>query len=312
MATGPARRYATGMTNPPIVPCLWFDHEAGEAADLYVRTFPGSRLVSASRYPESGDNPGGRPPGSVLTADLELAGRRFTLLNGGPHFRVGPSISFFFHAGSVDDARSLAGVLLDGGMALMPFDAYPWSPGYAWVQDRFGVSWQIFSGPRPSGTQAIVPCLMFSGPQHGRAEEAMRTWARIFPDSRVEDPARYEAGEGPKGTVKHGRFTLAGQEFTAMDSHLAHDLTFDEGVSLQIACDGQPDVDRYWAALSDGGQEGRCGWLKDRFGVSWQVIPKGFEQYVAAKDPVARGRAFQAMLQMKKLDLAVLQAAVRG
>ena len=145
-----------------------------------------------------------------------------------------------------------------------------------------------------------------------KAEAAMQGYTRIFPDSRVDSVARYEAGEGPEGTVKHGRFTLAGQPIVAMDSHLAHDVTFNEGVSLQVMCKDQAEIDRYWSALSEGGTPSVCGWLKDRFGFSWQIVPASIATWMASADTADRDRAFQAVMRMTKLDIAQIQAAFEG
>ncbi|HVS03238.1 MAG TPA: VOC family protein [Thermoanaerobaculia bacterium] len=295
-----------------ITPCLWFDDQAEAAAESYTRLFPDSRVTAVARYPESFDNPSGKPPGSVMTVELELAGLPFTLLNGGPQFTINPSISFFVHTDGVEETDSIFTALADGGSILMPLQAYPWSQRFGWVQDRFGVSWQVILGRRDGVRQKIVPCLMFTGAQHGRAEEAMRTFTALFDHSRVGDVARYTADEGPEGTVKHGRFVLAGQDFVAMDSHFEHRFGFDEGVSLQVMCEDQAEVDRYWAALSEGGEEGPCGWLEDRFGLSWQVAPTAFVELLKEGDAAANERAFQAMLDMKKLDIAALRAAHEG
>jgi len=300
------------MTSHQIVPCIWLDGQAEQAAAFYLRTFPGGRVTSTSRYPESSDNPGGLPRGSVLTVELELAGRPFTLLNGGPVFQLNPSISFFAHVGTPAEADRLFAPLAEGGQVLMPLDAYPWSERYAWVKDRFGVTWQVMAGRRPPGGAAIVPCLMFTGPQHGRAEEAMRTYASIFPGGRIAEVARYAAGEGPVGTVKHGRVLLAGQDLVAMDSHGDHGFTFNEALSLQVMCDDQATLDRSWSALAEGGGHGPCGWLKDRFGLSWQVVPTGISRLLAGGDAAARDRAFAAMLTMQKLDIAALERAFAG
>lgn len=295
-----------------ITPCIWLDEQAERAAGFYVRTFPAGGIVATSRYPESSDNPSGRPRGSVLTVEFEIAGQRFTALNGGPIFTLNPSISFFVHVDTVGDVDRLFAALADGGEVLMPLDAYPWSERYGWVKDRFGVSWQVIAGQRTEGGATIAPCLMFAGAQHGRAEEAMRFYAGIFPGGRIDRIERYAAGEGPPGTVKHGRFALAGQELVAMDSHVDHGFTFNEALSLQVMCDDQAELDRYWDALAEGGEHGPCGWLKDRFGVSWQVVPKALGQWMASTDTAARDRAFEAMLQMKKLDVAALQRAYEG
>jgi predicted 3-demethylubiquinone-9 3-methyltransferase (glyoxalase superfamily) len=152
---------------------------------------------------------------------------------------------------------------------------------------------------------------MFAGPVHRRAEEAMRAYAGIFAGGRVESVERYAAGEGPTDTVKHGRFVIAAQEMVAMDSHGEHSVTFNEGVSLQVMCKDQGELDRTWEALSEGGSKGPCGWLKDRFGLSWQVVPAAIAEWMASRDTAARDRAFAAMMTMKKLDIAALERAFR-
>jgi predicted 3-demethylubiquinone-9 3-methyltransferase (glyoxalase superfamily) len=302
------------MSSGPIVPCLWLDDQAEEAAAFYTATFPGGRVTATSHYPESADNPSGKPRGSVLTVEFELAGQRFTALNGGPLFTINPSISFFAICGSVAEVDRLFAALAPGGEVLMPPGSYPWRERYGWVKDRLGVSWQVMTSPspQPAAQVTIVPCLMFTGGQGGRADEAMHTYARIFPDAAVEMISRYTGGDGPEGWVKHGRFVLAGQPMIAMDSHVENQFTFNEGISLEVMCEDQGEVDRYWSALSDGGQPGPCGWLKDRFGVSWQVVPARIAEWMASRDTAARDRAFNAVMRMKKLDIAAIQAAFEG
>lgn len=134
-----------------IIPCIWVDDQAEKVAAFYVRTFPAGRIVATSRYPESRDNPSGRPRGSVLTVEFEVAGQRFTALNGGPIFVLNPSISFFVHVDEPAEADHLFAALADGGEVLMPLDSYPWSDRYGWVKDPFGVSWQVITGRRAKG-----------------------------------------------------------------------------------------------------------------------------------------------------------------
>lgn len=292
-----------------LVPCIWFDDQAEEAARFYAQTFPRGAIVATSHYPQSGTNPSGKPPGSVLTVELEIDGQRFTALNGGPMFTPNPSVSFFVQPASPADADALFAKLADGGEVLMPIAAYPWSERYGWVKDRFGVSWQVMVSPTRIG---VTPCLMFSGAQHGRAEEALQLYSRVFPGAQIEVLDRYAEGEGPVGTVKHGRVRIGDQRLVAMDSHLANEINFSEALSLQVMCDTQAEIDRYWAALADGGAEGPCGWLKDRFGFSWQIVPTSMVEWITSEDTVAKDRAFQAMLKMKKLDIAALRAAFEG
>jgi predicted 3-demethylubiquinone-9 3-methyltransferase (glyoxalase superfamily) len=155
----------------------------------------------------------------------------------------------------------------------------------------------------------IAPCLWFDG----QAEEAAAFYAGLFPDSHVDqvDRAAADTPSGAKGTVLTVNFTLSGQRFVGLNG--GPDFTFNEAVSFVIDCEDQAEVDRYWEALiADGGEPGPCGWLKDRFGLSWQVVPKQLYEVVNGPDPAGAERATQAMLQMSKLDVAALQAAYAG
>jgi len=303
------------LTTPnPIAPCLWFDDQAEAAAALYTAVFPRSSITAVSRYPATFDNPSGKPRGSVMTVEFELAGSPFTALNGGPVFTINPTISFFALMPGIDETERAAAALAEGGTYLMALGEYPWSPRFAWVQDRFGVSWQVMMSDSAWSGRMIAPCLMFAGEVHGRAEEALKRYAAVFPAGKVELAERYAAGEGPEGTLKYGRASLGGQPLVAMDSHLEHEARFNEAVSLQVLCRDQAEVDAYWAALADGGEEGPCGWLKDRFGVSWQVVPTSFVEMLKSGAGSGPGyeRAFQAMLGMNKLDIAALKGAFEG
>jgi predicted 3-demethylubiquinone-9 3-methyltransferase (glyoxalase superfamily) len=157
--------------------------------------------------------------------------------------------------------------------------------------------------PRP------YPCLWFDG----RAEEAARFWTGIFPNSRVDKvvPSAADTPSGKKGDIITVEFTLDGERFVGLNG--GPDFTFDEAISFVIDCDDQAEIDRYWDALVEGGGEhGPCGWLKDRFGVSWQVVPKRLYELTQSDDREAAQRAMEAMLRMSKLDIAALEDAYRG
>lgn len=306
---------------PTISPCLWFNDQAEEAAAFYTDLLPNSSTTGTTRYPTGVDNPSEKPPGSVLTVEFELAGVPFTALNGGPDFTPNPSISFMlnFDPSQDPDAReSLEATweaLSDGGTPLMPLDEYPFSELYGWVQDRFGVSWQlILSDPEGEDRPFLVPSLLFVGDVVGRAEEAMDVYTAVFENARRGETARYPAGMEPEqeGTLMFADFTLDDQWFACMDSAQEHDYTFSEGISLQILCANQDEVDHYWDALTaDSGEEGPCGWLTDRFGVSWQVVPRSLVEMMTAGE-AGYERAFEAMLEMKKLDIEALEEAFDG
>lgn len=306
---------------PTIAPCLWFDDQAEDAVALYIGLFPDSRIAAASRYPESFDNPSEKPRGSVMTVAVELAGTPFTLLNGGPAFEPNPSISFILNFDPSQDPKARENLeatweaLSEGGESLMALDEYPFSDLYGWVQDRFGVSWQlILSDPEGEDRPFLVPSLMFVGDVVGRAEAAIDFYTSVFENSRRGATARYPSGMEPdqEGTLMFADFTLDGEWFACMDSAQEHDFTFNEGISLQVLCTDQDEVDHYWDALTaDGGEEGQCGWLTDRFGVSWQVVPTSFVEMMKAGE-AGYERVFKAMLDMKKLDIEALEAAYDG
>lgn len=264
-----------------LVPSVWLDDTAEQAAAFYVKLLPGGRVLRTTHYPESFDNPGKRPRGSVLTVEFEVAGQRFTALNGGPPFKPNPSLSFLLHVESAEQAAQVSSALGQAG-----HDGF--------ITDRFGVTWKVLTGQRAPGGAVIVPCFRFAGPARGRATEAIAFYTRVFPEGRVVN-------------APYGRFNLAGHELVAEDSAL--DVTFDEGLSLQVMCKSQQEIDTYWDALSDGGSKGPCGWLKDRFGFSWQVVPFELDRWLAAEDRFARERAFAAMLKMGKIDVAALERA---
>jgi predicted 3-demethylubiquinone-9 3-methyltransferase (glyoxalase superfamily) len=143
------------------------------------------------------------------------------------------------------------------------------------------------------------------------AEEAARFYTSVFPNSRIGEVTRYgSAGPRPEGMVMTVAFELDGQEFVALNG--GPDFSFNEAISFLVDCETQDDVDRYWSALSEGGQEGPCGWLKDRFGVSWQIVPRRLEELIRDPDPETSQRVMAAMLKMGKIDVAALEAAARG
>jgi predicted 3-demethylubiquinone-9 3-methyltransferase (glyoxalase superfamily) len=164
-----------------------------------------------------------------------------------------------------------------------------------------------------ASVQKISPCLWFDS----QAEEAARFYAGVFPNSKIGAIARYcEAGQEihgrPPGSVMTVEFELDGQSFTALNGGPV--FKFNEAVSLQVHCDTQDEIDRYWEQLSTGGDKEaqQCGWLKDQFGLSWQIAPKVLAEMMLDPDAQRSARVFTAMLQMKKLDVATLQAAYKG
>lgn len=297
-----------------IVPHLWFDEQAEEAARFYTALFDNSSIGKINRYGKEGREIHGRPEGSVMTVDFELNGYRMIALNGGPIFSFTPAISFYVVCETEEEVDELWEKLSENGSVLMKLDRYGWSNKYGWVQDRYGLTWQISLGrPEDVYGQKIVPSLMYVG-EKGQAEDAINLYTSLFEDSKVTRILRYGKGQGqPEGSVMHAQFRLNNREvFMAMDSSPEHaDFTFNEAVSLLILCDSQEEIDHFWS-LSAVPEAEQCGWLKDKFGVSWQVSPTVLHEILLDPDKEKVARVTNAFLQMKKFDLHQLQEAYEG
>lgn len=290
-----------------IIPHLWFDTQAKEAAELYISVFPHSRINSTTVLHNT-------PSGDADILTLELAGQEFMMINAGPLFKFNPSVSFLVACENKEEVDAVWSKLSSGGKVLMELAKYPFSEWYGWTQDKFGVSWQVMHmGDRPI-KQKITPTMMFVGDVCGKAEEAINFYVSVFHDSSVGGMMRYEVGEEPDkaGTLKHASFTIEGQEFFAMDSAHKHEFAFSEAISFIVRCENQKEIDYYWEKLSAVPESEQCGWLKDKYGFSWQVVPTAMDEMMETGTPEQIDRVTQAFLPMKKFDLAVLQRAYAG
>ena len=288
-----------------ITPFLWFDHQAEQASHFYSTVFRNSNLGQVTYYGDSG--PG--PVGSVMTVSFELEGLQFTALNGGPIFKFTPAVSFFVNCATEGELDEIWGKLSAKGSILMTLQSYPFSDKFGWVADHFGVNWQLNLADR---VQKIAPFLMFVGQQHGRAEEAIKLYTSIFDNSSINQITRHGPGtDGQPGTVMHAIFHLHGVEFMAIDSQYEHQFEFTEAISFQVSCDSQQEVDYFWDRLGDGGDESaqQCGWLKDRYGLSWQIVPKILLDLLNDPDSQKAKRGTEAMLKIKKIEISCLLEA---
>lgn len=279
-----------------ITPFLMFDNNLGEALKLYASTFSDWKLLSQN---QTGD--------MVMSATFAISGKEILSFNGGPHFKFTPAISFFLSCQTSKEVEKIWASLSQEGIVLMELQEYPFSEKFGWLQDKFGVSWQVHLSKEGND---LVPFLMFVGKQHGKAEEAIRFYTSRFPNSKIKDIQRYAKDQGEKeGTVQRSIFSIAGQDLMAIDSGLDHTFTFSEAYSFFVKCETQAEIDEYWEKLSFQGEKQKCGWVKDQFGVSWQIIPLILGDYLQDKDPKKSQRVLQAMLQMDKIDIAKLKRA---
>lgn len=290
-----------------ITPHLWFAKEAKQAAEFYAAVFPDSRVTHASTIKDT-------PSGDTEIVSFTIMGYDFMAISAGPVFKINPSISFHIRCKTPEEVNALWEKLSPEGVVRMELGTYPFSKRYGWVEDRFGVSWQLIC-TEGDFTQRVMPMLMFVKDVCGKTEEAANFYTSIFQNAKIETLSRYEEGDSPvdkPGTIKYAQFVLEGQEFGAMDSAAAHDFAFNEAISFIVSCETQEEIDRYWSALSAVPQAEQCGWLKDKFGVSWQVVPTAMNEMMSQGTPEQIGRVTQAFLQMKKFDIAKLKAAFEG
>ena len=297
-----------------IVPHLWFDKEAEEAASFYCSVFPDSRITSLATLHNT-------PSGDTDVVSFELWGYQLQAISAGPLFEFNPSVSFMvnFDPSQDNEAREridqVWNSLMEGGQALMPLAEYSFSERYGWVQDRYGLSWQlIYTNPEGEERPLIIPSLLFVGDIYGKAEEASDFYLSVFRDARRGEIARYPAGMEPdeEGMIMFTDFKLEGQWFAAMDSAREHGFGFNEAISFMVYCEDQPEIDYYWEMLSAVPEAEQCGWLKDQYGLSWQVVPAAMDKMMRDQDPGRSARVTEAFLKMKKFDLAVLQRAYDG
>jgi predicted 3-demethylubiquinone-9 3-methyltransferase (glyoxalase superfamily) len=275
-----------------IYPCLWFDGNAKAAAEFYTPLFKNSKITA--------DNP--------MVVMWELNGTKIMGLNGGPMFKINPSISLFVLCETVEETNKLWEKLLEGGKVMMPIDKYDWSERYGWLQDKFGMTWQISVVYNEGDKQKITPSLLFTDLRFGQAEAAVNFYTSVFDNSSIERISQYPKDTPFKGKLLYSEFKLNNYQLIAMDGPGDHKYTFNEAVSFVVPCENQKEIDYFWNKLTaDGGEESRCGWLKDKFGVSWQIIPANIGELMS--DPKRSARVMKEVMKMKKLDIAVMENA---
>ena len=291
-----------------IIPNLWFDGNAKEAAEFYVSIFSMAKILSTEYYPDTKEEGladfQADMAGKELTVEFAIENFRFVAINADSTFRFTPSISFMLnfdpsrYAHAAEYIDRVWDALADGGKVLMPLQEYPFSKRYGWIKDKYGVTWQlILSKPEGELRPFIVPSLLFGASVQNQARGAMEYYISVFQNSRLGMLAPYPEQTGPAvpGAVMFGDCMLENQWFVAMDSGVDQSDTFNEAVSFAVLCKDQAEIDYLWKKLSSYPENEQCGWCKDKFGVSWQIVPENMNELMKTPD------AFKIMMNQHKI-----------
>lgn len=282
-----------------IFPCLWYNGDAGLAAQFYTQIFDGKITEN-----------------TFTVVSIKLFGQKMMLLNAGPQFEKNASISFMVMCETEEEVDRYWEQLAATGTVLKDLGEYPWSKCYGWVRDSFGVTWQIYLGDK-TGEQKIIPTLMFVHQNNGKAMQAMQFYTGVFPESSIGNVLLYGDGvdmenQEPPNNVQHAHFKINGYSLFCMDNSYNHPFNFNEGISFVVMTQDQQETDELWEKLTENGSEAPCGWLKDKFGLSWQIVPGRLIELLNQEDPAKSQKAVSAMLKMKKIEIALMEAAVNS
>ena len=290
-----------------IIPHLWFDNNAVEAVSLYISLFEDSSIINITTIP-------GTPSGDTQTVDFRLANLKFSAINGGPYFTFNPSISLMVSCSSKEEVDMLYEKLSLNGTDLMPLGEYPFSKWYAWTQDKYGLSWQLMLVDNMEEHKKIRPTLLFGGDVCGKAQDAMEYYATVIKDSSKGFVNHYATGEAQddRAKINYAEINLGDIELILMDHGFGGDFTFNEAFSLMVNCEDQEEIDYFWDKLSFVTEAEQCGWVKDQFGLSWQVVPEDFNDVFINGTKEEVKRVTEAFLKMKKFDLSTLDRARLG
>lgn len=279
--------------NNNLFPCFWFNQNGAEAAEFYTSVFRNSKITV----------------NTPMVINLEIEGQKLMLLNAGPQFKPNLCLSLMVTCNSKEEVESYYHRLSEKGKVMMELDAYPWSEKYAWVEDKYGISWQLyFNTEKPK--QKISPVMMFTGKNAGKCKEALSYYTTIFPDSEIQGIMEYEEGQGDiAGNVAHSQFIINDYVMMAMDSSHDHKTNFTEGTSMTVMTKDQDETDYYWNEFTKEGEESMCGWLKDKYGFSWQIVPYRLIELTNTHEVEKNQNAFGAMLKMKKIIIKDIEDA---
>lgn len=288
-----------------ITPHLWFDQEAKEAAEFYVSLFPDSKITNVITLNNT-------PSGDTEVVSFKLSGQKFMAISAGPFFKLNESISLFAYCESDENIEKVYSNLCENGKVIFPLDKYDWSPKYAWVVDKFGLSWQL-DVEKINNQQKFLPAFLFVNDKVLKVKEAAEYYCSVFPNSKVLMEYPYDKSAGlPDGSLLFAQFRLADCLFNAMSGQGEHKFDFNEAISFVVNCDTQEEIDYYWEKLSAVPEAEQCGWCKDKYGVSWQITPAILGEMMSKGSREQVDRVTQAFLLMKKFNVAKLEKAFKG
>ncbi len=284
-----------------IIPYFWCNRNIEEFVNVLTEIFPNSKTGMKTYYTESSSQVSGMPVGEMMSQQFWLCGQEFGAINGGDYFKFSPAVSMTVFCENENQIDGLWEKLSQGGTVMMPLQEYPFSKRYGWIQDRFGVSWQLnMNGEK----QRIVPTLLFVGDQCGKAKQAAEEYAGLFKSKDSLTIGRFsEKGPDENGSMVHAILKAADQELIFMDGEGPHAFQFTGAISLMIDCEDQNEIDYFWNAITKEGKEMPCGWAVDKYGITWQVFATFLEEYLYSKDEKKSEAALQAMYQMKKIKI---------
>lgn len=285
---------------------LCFNDQAEEAVKFYTSVFDQSEITREIRYP--------MPNVESVAYDFTIENQAFVAFNGGSDFKMNPSFSLMVSVDTPDEVDALYKKLAEGGKDLMPLDTYPFSDRYAWVEDQFGLSWQIMLAPDVPTNHKVRVSLLFAGQYCGQAEQALKDYAAIFQKGEPGQINYYQEGEAQddRAKVNYAELNIGDQQLVFMDHGFGSDEEFTEAISFLIVAGAQSEVDYYWEKLSAHEESEAMGWLKDSHGISWQVVPQAYLQIMETATEEQKKRVLDVLFKMKKMDVARLENAKFG
>ncbi|HEL2111681.1 TPA: VOC family protein [Streptococcus suis] len=286
----------------PIIPHLWYDTEAKEAVAFYVDLF-GGNVDWTYTITDT-------PSGDSDLIQFQLGDMTLAAISAGPYFTLNESMSLMVNVADKDEVTRLYQALSEGGRILMPLGEYPFSPYYVWLEDRFGLSWQLSYAPDLDKPYQFDICLLFSQEQVGLAQPMLDYYKDKLPQASVGQLSYYGEGEAAVEAAKlnYAELLVAGQKMIVMDHGYGGVASFNEAFSFMVYVDSQEEAESWYEKVSAVPEAEICGWGKDQFGISWQIVPRILMEAYDTANPEKVKAVNAAVMTMKRLDIAAIQA----